>query len=190
MAKNSVDQLVLSVEQVRRVDHIAIHEYGMSGLVLMENAGANVARLIQSSYPGQHTASIIAGVGNNGGDGLVIARHLDYFGWNVEVWMVGDEQKLSADCRSNLEILQRSKWNIHWIDASNELDRQSLMKNWNATKFIIDAMLGTGATGEPRYPMNAIIEAANECGSIRLAIDQPTVLTLKPVKLLGSAFKR
>lgn len=184
-----MDHLVLSVDQVRRVDQIAIRDYQMSGLVLMENAGANVARSIHANHSGDRSTSIIAGVGNNGGDGLVIARHLEYYGWKVSVWMVGDEQKLSNDCLCNLQILRHAKWDIQWISSSQNIDRQSLIEKWNANDLILDAMLGTGANGEPRSPMKELIELANDCQSIRLAIDQPTGINAQTGEVPGICFK-
>src|SRR4051794_37848254 len=101
------NDLVLSREQVRRVDKIAIERYGMSGLVLMENAGRGVVAALLAHDPAvlQEPVSVICGKGNNAGDGFVIARHLEIRGVAVKVVLLFPPDQLRGDARANFEIL-------------------------------------------------------------------------------------
>ncbi|MCH7839380.1 MAG: hypothetical protein IID38_03970 [Planctomycetes bacterium] len=74
-------ELALTRDQVRRIDHLATHRYGITGLVLMENAGRHAAQIITQRFGPTGSAWICCGTGNNGGDGFVIARHLHNDGW-------------------------------------------------------------------------------------------------------------
>ena len=104
---------ILTREQVRQVDRIAAEEYHISGLVLMENAGHNATQIIlqemadRLSARGTEDAArvlIFCGTGNNGGDGFVIARHLDNAGVNVAIAMAGEPDRLAPDAAANHRI--------------------------------------------------------------------------------------
>ncbi len=101
-AEQLAQSLVLSVDQVRKVDQIAVEQFHMSSLVLMENAGRGVADQIRILMPVAGRATVLCGPGNNGGDGLVIARHLLWYGWRVTTVLMGPREKLSPDCAANL----------------------------------------------------------------------------------------
>ena len=102
-----MQEIILSRDQSRAVDEIAINEFGVPGIILMENAGRNVAELlVQQSPLGQVT--ILCGKGNNGGDGFVIARNLDNQGIPVSVFLVENPNKLAGDAATNFQIIQRS----------------------------------------------------------------------------------
>ena len=102
----------LSRDQVRRLDRCAIETIGVPGVVLMENAGRNAADAIetflttQRPLPAGRRIAIVAGAGNNGGDGFVIARHLAMRAADVTVFLIAPEDKLTGDARINLTILQ------------------------------------------------------------------------------------
>ncbi|MEM7474141.1 MAG: NAD(P)H-hydrate epimerase [Planctomycetota bacterium] len=177
-ALDRLKSCVLSTEQVRRVDLVAIERYGVHSLVLMENAALNCVRWIQQfcarrSRPPRTV--ILCGRGNNGGDGLVIARHLQTLGWPVRVLLLGPEELLSDDNLANWKILKSGS-------ASERLAIGELVEKFQAehhpaiaeAELVIDAMLGTGASGAPRAPFAEWIEAANTCEAIRIAIDIPT----------------
>ena len=78
-----IDEVTLTREQVRRIDRLAIESYGLSGLVLMENAGRSVTDVVLENAPEHSLVVILCGGGNNGGDGYVVARHLANAGRNV-----------------------------------------------------------------------------------------------------------
>lgn len=160
----------LSVQQLRQVDAIAVREFGILSLVLMENAGRGAADHIAQRTPAGSAIAILCGTGNNGGDGLVIARHLHYAGYRVSVWLLGDPQRLTEDAAANLRILERTSIPLHRTTSQLELpDSASL-------DVIVDAMLGTGARGEPTGGIAQAIAWANNASALRIAIDVPTGL--------------
>src|SRR5258708_35159944 len=128
----------LSRAEVREVDRRAIDEFGMSGLVLMENAGRGcVDVLCQLGCRGP--VVVVCGKGNNAGDGFVIARHLDARGYDVRVLLAEDAAAFQGDAAANFSILEKSKVAIAPFQAA-ELAGAS---------WIVDALLGTGAGGDP-----------------------------------------
>jgi NAD(P)H-hydrate epimerase len=157
----------LAREQVRSVDRRAIEEYGMSGLVLMENAGRGCAdKLCELGIVGR--VVIVCGQGNNGGDGFVIARHLDARGYDIRVVLVATTTELRGDAAVNYGVLKRAGFPMADVsDLSDELA---------GADWIVDALLGTGATGDPRQPMASAIEKLNASGARKLAIDLPSGL--------------
>src|SRR5262245_23378633 len=102
---------VLSREKVREVDRRAIQEYGMSGLVLMENAARGTAdvlcRLLEDDFKAGGPVTIVCGKGNNGGDGFAIARHLDNRLVQTNVVLLCDPSELTGDAASNFAILEK-----------------------------------------------------------------------------------
>src|SRR6476620_11282136 len=97
----------LSREAARELDRRAVDEYGMTGLMLMENAGRGVAdRLCELGISGP--VVICCGQGNNGGDGFVVARHLDLRGHAVRVLLFSDPSRLKGDAEVNYRIVERS----------------------------------------------------------------------------------
>ncbi len=170
-AWNRLKTSVLSTAQVRQVDQLAIQQYGMHSLVLMENAALGCVQWICQRFPSPRRTVILGGRGNNGGDGLVIARHLQVLGWPVTTILWGPEDKLSADAKANLRILQVGSGSEVLVrEAFDDTSLELLSK----ADLVVDAMLGTGATGNPRSPLDAWIRAANELTAFRLAIDLPT----------------
>ena len=168
--------LTLSREQVRQIDQRAIAEYGMSGLVLMENAGRGVADVL-CSLAGDAAVAICCGKGNNGGDGFVVARHLDLRGVRVRVLLLADPYELTGDGATNFHVLQKCGVRILGFGGalqragSPSFDTELAQANW-----VVDALLGTGATGSPRPPYDWAIERINAAGKPVLAVDLPSGL--------------
>ena len=160
----------LTRDQVRELDRRAIEEYGVAGLVLMENAGRGVAeKLVELGVTGP--VVILCGGGNNGGDGFVIARHLDIR--RVEVWVVlcADPDALKGDALTNYQIIARSGLKIDRFVNPEQGLRAAGEASW-----IVDALLGTGARGEPRSPLANAIDAINLAGRPVMAVDIPSGL--------------
>ena len=168
LVEHSSKPTVLTREQVRVVDRIAIDEFGMHGLVLMENAGRNAAELLRSLRIGGRVV-ICCGKGNNGGDGFVIARHLENVGVEVRVLLTLPAEQLTGDAKSNFEILQKAKTPISMgpIDWKTELSQA----DW-----IVDALLGTGAQGTLRDPYLSVIAEINAARKKVFAVDLPSGL--------------
>ena len=163
----------LSREEVREVDRRAVEEYGMTGLVLMENAGRGcVDVLLKLGSRGPVT--IVCGKGNNAGDGFVIARHLDLHGIPVRVVLLGAPGELRGDAAANYAIL--AKCGVSFCDLSITFDAAAFEAQLAGCEFIVDALLGTGATGAPRGSFADAIRRINATAALRLAVDLPSGL--------------
>ena len=165
----------LSREQARKVDRHAIEELGMAGVVLMENAGRGCVDLMEHVGINGHTA-ILCGSGNNGGDGFVIARQLLVRGHKVTTFLLAKPEKLSGDARTNYEVLNRLGAEIVDLSPFEAREIGAELASHPKNSWIVDALLGTGATGEPRKSTRAAILWANQQPSLRLAIDLPSGL--------------
>jgi NAD(P)H-hydrate epimerase len=165
--------LTLDRERARLVDRLAIDEFGMTGLVLMENAGRGcVDQLVALGIQGP--VVICCGRGNNAGDGFVIARHLDLRSYTVKVVLCCDPDQLGGDARCNYLILQKSDVPIVVVSGDGVAER--VAKELAQADWVVDALLGTGARGEPRHPLDQVIRAMNEANAKKLAVDLPSGL--------------
>lgn len=163
----------LSREQVRSIDRRAVEEFGMSGLVLMENAGRGCADLLRQL--GCHgKVAIVCGRGNNGGDGFVIARHLELHGAEVQVVLLADPAQLRGDAAANYQILE--KCDLPTVSLGDGYDEATLLRALAGAEWIVDALLGTGAVGSPRPPWDRVIDLMNQSPARRLAVDLPSGL--------------
>jgi NAD(P)H-hydrate epimerase len=164
--------VALTREQSRQLDRRAITKLGMTGLVLMENAGRGCVDVLERLGVGGPVV-ILCGKGNNAGDGFVIARHLDIRGFACRVLLLCPPAELQGDAAANFAILQMCEVPI--IDASSNrpFDQHAADAAW-----LVDAMLGTGARGEPRPPFDAAIDWINarSAQTQALAVDVPSGL--------------
>jgi NAD(P)H-hydrate epimerase len=168
-----MNETVLSREQSRLVDRLAQDEFGLSGIVLMENAGRGVADVL--CRLGIHAPVVICcGKGNNAGDGFVIARHLDLRGHAVRVLLWAEPAELSGDAETNFKILQKTAVPIEVF--GNRHDSARLAALLADAGWIVDALLGTGARGEPRAPLDAVIDQLNAAPAQKMAVDLPSGL--------------
>ncbi|HZZ72171.1 MAG TPA: NAD(P)H-hydrate epimerase [Pirellulales bacterium] len=163
----------LSIAQIREVDRVASAAYGISGLVLMENAGRGVADALRSRELDRGVV-VCCGKGNNAGDGFVVARHLDAHGVAVRVLLFCDPDQLTGDAASNYKILQKSEMKCELIALP--ADRERLSDLLCGASCLIDALLGTGAVGAPRPPLDQAIDLMNASGTPIVAIDVPSGL--------------
>ncbi len=163
----------LTRSQVRSIDRRAIEEYGMSGLVLMENAGRGCADVL-CRLGCQGPVAVVCGKGNNAGDGFVIARHLDLRGIAVKVLLLGQPGELSGDAAANYAIAAKSA--IPMLDFSGPWDAARFASELAGADWIVDALLGTGATGSPRPPWDEAIRGMNASPARKLAVDLPSGL--------------
>jgi NAD(P)H-hydrate epimerase len=163
----------LSREQVREVDRRALDEYGLAGVVLMENAGRGVAETMLAIGVNGPVV-VCCGKGNNGGDGFVIARHLSNRGKNVRVLLFADPEDLRGDAAANWRIVERACIEREVIDV--RVTFEQLVDRFDGADWIVDALLGTGAAGEPQPPIRVAIEAINRAGRKVMAVDLPSGL--------------
>ena len=167
--------VVLTREQIRRVDHLAINHYGIPGPVLMENAGRNAAAIIRETYGLSGSAFICCGPGNNGGDGCVIARHLHNAEWSVRLLVTGDDTHMTDDMKTNFRIVEAMGLRPQ-VTAEEEAQR-ALIQSVRPDDVIIDALLGTGFRGEVRSPTAELINEINAAAKRAVvAVDIPSGL--------------
>jgi NAD(P)H-hydrate epimerase len=159
---------------MRAIDAWAIGEQGVPSLELMERAGSGLALLAGELAPSGPVV-VVAGKGNNGGDGLVAARLLREAGREVDVLFAGEVDGLTGDARANLERLPGSP--PQQLEGTLRED----------ATLVLDALLGTGAGGEPRGAVAAAIDAINACGAAVLAVDVPSGVDASSGTIAGRA---
>lgn len=168
----------LTREDVREFDRRAIADYALPGVVLMENAGRGAADLARRLWPDSGSVAVACGRGNNGGDGFVIARHLESHGRPVRVLLAAEPDAVTGDAATMLTSLRRADTPLVCLAAADAA-------SWGAAlgdaTLVIDALLGTGASGVPRGAVAAAIAAieawrgATPAGRV-LAVDVPSGL--------------
>ena len=170
-------------DEMRRIDAFAIDTVGIPGVVLMENAGRAIFEQAYKGLAGKDShALVFCGRGNNGGDGFVVARHLLNNGVDTEVFVVGAISKIKGDAGVNLRILKRMGVPITKITKKSLPELRRRMKRCG---LIVDALLGTGLSGEVTGLYRDVIELINEAGCPVLAVDIPSGLDGLTGKPLG-----
>jgi NAD(P)H-hydrate epimerase len=173
----------LTRQQLRDFDRLAVAEYGIPAEVLMENAGRSAAELLLA-LGATGPVVICCGKGNNGGDGFVLARHLDLRSVPLQILLFGKSADLRGEAKTNLTILERAGLPVTSVDQSNlqDLDRELARAQW-----IVDALYGTGFSGSLRPPMDEVVNRINATGRPVLAIDIPSGLDCDSGLALGPA---
>lgn len=164
--------LTATRSQCREIDARATADYGIPSLLLMENAGRGVADVL-CGLGINGPVVICCGKGNNAGDGFVVARHLELRGHDVRVLVWADPAELTGDAGVNYQIVARLGVPLEIF--GREHDAARLEKHLSGAAWCVDALLGTGARGEPRPPLDAVIDQLNAAAAI-LAIDLPSGL--------------
>ncbi|MCG8406371.1 MAG: NAD(P)H-hydrate epimerase [Phycisphaerales bacterium] len=174
------DDIALTRQQIREVDRRAIEEYGIPGIVLMENAGRNAAIIVRRLYNDEgkkeRCVALICGRGNNGGDGFVIARHLNNMGIRAEILLACDPNRLTGDALTNFRIVEKMGLPRHAFDTPERIAESR--DRFHQASIIVDAVLGTGFSGRVRPSLDEAIDAINHAGSNAriVAIDVPSGL--------------
>jgi NAD(P)H-hydrate epimerase len=194
MKKFQPDQkcLLMSRDEARAFDAWAINKLGVSGIVLMENAGRSCAQFIIETLSKikKPKVCIFCGTGNNGGDGFVIAMHLLNAGFALTVVVCGSVAKITGDAKTNLDILTGLGLKIERLDMEGAADFDArVTKLANEANMIIDAIFGTGLTGTLRDEYKRLIESINELGCPILSVDIPSGLDCDTGLPLGTAIK-
>ncbi|MBQ6668824.1 MAG: NAD(P)H-hydrate dehydratase [Deltaproteobacteria bacterium] len=162
---------LLTVEEARALDGEAIKHYGVPGVVLMENAGRGAAcffhEFFHKHFPGP--VLVVCGKGNNGGDGYVIARHLELWGWQVQVLVLAEHEAIGGDARINLEILLKTDMTVHF--AANEERFQATKASLGRFAVVIDAIFGNGLAKDVEGLFAQAITWINASGAAVGAVD-------------------
>ncbi len=158
----------LTADEMAEADRAAIEDFGVDVISLMENAGMQTARLARRMLLGgleKKKVCILVGKGNNGGDGLVAARHLSNWGAEVTVVLGGKREELRDVPARQLRSVD--KIGIKVVDYKTETPGAELL---------VDALLGYNSRGDPREPIAGIIRRANDSKTRTLAVDVPSGL--------------
>lgn len=169
-------EALLDSEEMRAADAWAIEERGIPSLELMERAGEGLAGVVARHAPAGRVA-VVCGKGNNGGDGLVAARHLRAAGREVDVLLLWPAEALTPDSQAMLERLGG--------DPPLPYGPERL----DGAGVIVDALLGTGSAGAPRDPIAGAIDAVNAADATRVAADIPSGVDASTGEVAGDAFR-
>jgi NAD(P)H-hydrate epimerase len=181
---NDLIMIVVTSEEMREMDRLTIQKYGTPSLTLMERAGAAVVKAILERFaePAGKGVLIVAGKGNNGGDGFVVGRLLREQGLSCEIAPLAKRNEISTDAAHNLEAYLTAGGKVVDIDA----DRGALLNDLIAGKgLLVDAILGTGTKYEIRGIYADAIRAMNRSGLPIVAVDIPSGLDADKGTVLG-----
>ncbi len=163
--------MCITVKQMMQIEENG-HQMGFLRKFMMENAGAAAAKRLVEKFEDTKSKKVLvfAGLGNNGGDGLVIARHLAGYGANVTVFLLGEpDNNRSEECSWNWSLLEKMK-SIKLLTGGNF----EILNNLDKFDIIIDGILGTGISGEIREPQASAITFINKSNAFKLAVDVPS----------------
>jgi hydroxyethylthiazole kinase-like uncharacterized protein yjeF len=177
---------VVTAHTMQDMDKQTIEEFGIPGLDLMENAGKSCTDAIVEALGTSGSAVVIAGKGNNGGDGYVIARLLRQAGWDVHVFILAEQGQISGDAATNLAKLARQ--DITYCPDAGQLPALH-MDRINRADVIVDAMLGTGLRSDVTGVYREAIEIVNASGRPVLAVDIPSGIHGTTGRVLGAAVR-
>ena len=177
---------IVSAAAMRERDRLTVETFGLPGMVLMERAALACSDLILSRTPASAPVCILAGPGNNGGDGLAIARHLHGAGRDVAVVLAADPARLVGDTASQLRLLQALDILLLVVEPGED-DFMSVLQ----APVWVDALLGTGSTGAPRGVVAQVLESA---AALRdqawvLAVDLPSGVEADSGRVAGTVLR-
>lgn len=168
---------ILTGEQMRYADNYTIERMGVPSLVLMERAALQVVQTMEQEQIDCSRALVVCGSGNNGGDGLVIARLLALKGCDVDVWYVGNYESASEENKKQYEIA-----NNYEVSVRNTLEEKEY-------SVIIDSIFGTGLRREITGRYRDAIETLNDMQGTKIAVDIPSGISDTTGKVWGIAFR-
>lgn len=180
---------LVTAQQMKDMDRLTIESFGISGIVLMENAARGVVDALLRHFPrvGQMKVGIAAGRGNNGGDGFVVARYLASNRIDVVVYLLSEKQRVRGDAAANLKLLGQMGVQIHEIlDMAAFESHQEHMKQCDLW---VDALLGTGLKSDVRGLFKETIEFLNTLQKPIIAVDVPSGLDSDTGKPRGCCIK-
>ncbi len=173
---------------MKRIDHMAITEHGIPGVVLMENAGRGVVQVIENSFDMSLSprVTIVCGTGNNGGDGMVVCRHLLAAGASPRLFIVGKKRGMKGDARTNLSILEKSGFEVTEMDGRVHREFTPYL---HQADLIVDALFGTGFKGKLRGTAAAVAERINRSSLPVVSVDCPSGIDSDTGRIEGVCIK-
>jgi len=178
---------ILSRDSMKEADRKTIEEFGMPGVVLMETAGMRISELVFNKMQKNAKVTVLAGQGNNGGDGLVAARLLSKAGYAVSLWCASKPDRYRAEAAVNANYLKKVNFPMQYISASEDLFH--LKEDLKCTDLVIDALLGIGVDRDVTGFTAELIDNINRCSSPVLAVDIPSGINADTGAVMGCAVK-
>jgi NAD(P)H-hydrate epimerase len=176
---------VSSVEQMRQLDQTAIDHFGIPELILMENAGLAAFHVLDREINWRNKHCLVCcGVGNNGGDGFVVARKLHSLGGSVKVCILGDQSAFKGVAKANLDILSHLP-----IEVQSVSDIDAIAASIRSADIIVDAIFGTGLSRQVSGLFAAAIEHINTSSATVLSLDIPSGVHGDSGLLMGAAVR-
>ncbi len=174
---------VCSVEQMRQMDQTAVERFGIVETVLMENAGLAAFHVLSEKIgiSGKRFA-VFCGIGNNGGDGFVVARKIHSRGGHARVFIIGNPDKFQGAAKANLEIIRRIPLEIVQVDSADQVESDLF-----SCDGIVDAIFGTGLVREVSGVYAEVIDRINGSGRRVLSLDIASGVSGDNGKVLGTA---
>src|SRR3990170_8576617 len=180
---------IVTAKEMQKIDRIAIDDYGIPGIVLMENAAKGVVASLIKKFPDikDKKIGIFAGKGNNGGDGLAVARLLTDEDISATVYLLSKRDMLKGDAKTNLDSAEGMGIKILEIVSLDELEavKDSILKN----DIFIDAIFGTGLTSGVKGYYTDVIHFINSSKKFVLSIDIPSGLSYDTGEIIGKHIK-
>ncbi|NOZ63361.1 MAG: NAD(P)H-hydrate dehydratase [Caldiserica bacterium] len=177
---------VSTVDKMRKLDKQASETYGVSELLLMENAGNAAYFAILEHIQDSRGFIIFCGPGNNGGDGLVVARKIYSSGGEVKVYLLGKPEQYKGAARLNYEIAAKMGFEIKSI---KEEKREKIIQEIRHADIVVDAILGTGLTRAVEGTYAEIINLINHYAKRVLSLDIPSGINGNNGNVMGTAIK-
>jgi hydroxyethylthiazole kinase-like uncharacterized protein yjeF len=174
---------ILTAEAMREVDRAAIEELGIPSLVLMENAAIGVVEALGQSFGDADSAAVFCGPGNNGGDGLAVARHLAVRGWEVRVFLVTGGRGLSGDAAVQLGICRQAELPILEVTSGDGL--AAALEAAAECEVVVDALFGTGLTRPLEGLFAQVVAAVSALPAPCVAVDLPSGLSASQARPIG-----
>ncbi len=179
--------VVVSVKEIQALDSLAIKTIKIPSLVLMENAGqavcAEVLRLIRNKK--NPFVCVLCGLGNNAGDGFVVARHLLHAGVKPRVYLIGKAKDLKSDAAANYQTLKKLKHPIQEVQGIN----RRLINDFKKADIVVDAIFGVGLNRAIEGPFKEIIEVLNSQHKYVISVDTPSGLDATTGRIYGICVK-
>jgi len=169
---------IVTAEEMRLIDEKTIKKYGIPGSTLMERAGLAVAVKIRELFD-KRKVLVLAGVGNNGGDGIVVARNLHNWGWNVKVLLMGKLDALGPDCLAQYRIARKIGVPVEFRTAVTDKDIHAAI--------VVDALLGTGINKPVSSPLSEVIDVLNRADNQVVSVDIPSGISSDDGQIKGTA---
>lgn len=180
---------VFSGKEIRKIESYAINDIGIPAEILMENAATSAVCVIEDVMKDMKNkkVTILCGSGNNGGDGLAVARQLFLKDINVSVFLIGRTEKFKPETAMNYEVAKKINLPVYPIKDDNDI--QSLKDTLDCSGVVVDAIFGIGLNSEVKELYGEVISEINRSGKYVIALDIPSGIDADTGSIMGNAVK-